>query len=180
LLPKRQRGACEIKMKRLVILALMFMVGSAFADERFNEGDGGSGIDSMELRTLEIKIGDIWGDVDSLMAGSKEVIDSFEIVWQAISPSSSSSPVELVYSIFWIDTVGWESKTETVPAPCPENLPGCCVMHWKTITVWTPKLDTTYIGTFVSDKREPIYDKKLLIKRELKTEKIKEMSGLNR
>jgi len=134
----------------LIFLALMVMVGSAFADERFNEGDGGSGSDSTTTAN----------------GWFVDMVDSHYIDYDS-RPQKTN---EWVYSVFFIDTIGWKADTTMEEYDPYIGIPGFhpADLNYRQVIRWCPVLDTTYIGKFISDKREPLHFHKLLVKREPK------------
>jgi len=131
-------------MRRAFLLVLLIMVGSAMADT-----DSDSCENWVVSQTLDSS--DIAGVFDSICA----------------LRGVTAEPTVWIYSIFYIDTVGWRADT-TFEEYNPYTGPGfhTLELNYRQFIRWHPVLDTTYIGKLVSDKREPMYDHLLLVKRE--------------
>jgi len=138
-------------MRKALILVLLIMVGSVWGDSILRQLDM---LDSIQS----------WLYVSQIDWDNKTVKDSTV----TINIPQTNTSKEWVYSIFWIDTIGWYADTSFEEYDPYYGIPGVHTLefNYRTYIRWHPKIDTTYIGKLISDKREPIYDKRLLVKRE--------------
>ena len=146
-----------------ILVLLVIMVGSAMAGEPFtdslhswvNQAVIDTGMDNTYICSLLTANG--W---------FKDMADSYYVDYD----SRPRKTTEWVYSIFWIDTVGWKADTSLKEYYPYAGIPGMHTLeiNYRTYIRWHPVLDTTYICKVMSDKREPFFDHRLLVKREQK------------